>query len=251
MADRTDVDGAGSRRTPGQSPDCAFTYRGRPCCRLRFIEKVNFMKTDFEEQLQLVKQLGFRSVREIPINLAVVVSDKEFNLAGNYFYIKDAPSSEVYIEVKINSSGAGPISWTKQTGFVHPFNRLYITTPTGQTGTMKILIAAEAPHFFEVLDHRIETQILGSLDLGLQPNERTVGLESVNMALAYAGRRGYHIQSKSTNTGKIYIGIRYDVSTTKWSIELQPGQLWYTDNYRGEIWAISDTADQKTGLMGW
>ena len=219
------------------------------------------MTSDFEKQLQLVKQLGFRAVREIKINLAVVTSDKEFNLAGNFFYVKDAPNNEYYIDVKINSSGADPISWTKQTGFLHPFTRLYITTPADQAGTMKILIAAEAPGLFDVVDHRtaasatlndILEQLEGGTIDGQTGPEFDVGLAAIELLPFQSSRVGFSLQAKSTNTGNIYIGFYDGVLTTGfWFAELQPGQPLMKSNYRGPLWAISDTANQKLGWGFW
>ncbi|MBA7680192.1 hypothetical protein ES703_88502 [subsurface metagenome] len=216
--------------------------------------------SEFEKQLQLVKQLGFRAIREISIDLTNIVADKEYNIAGNFFYIKDAPDSEVYIEVKVNSSGVSPISWTKQTGFLHPFNRLYITTPTGQTGTMNILIAAEAPGLFNILDHRsamsdtmvgILNELKGQAEPGKDGAERIIGITENIVFNAEPNRRAMTMQAKSSNTGVIYLGFTNAVTLTSCFAELQPGQACMIDDYRGPIHAISDTADQRLIWGSW
>ena len=214
------------------------------------------MESEFRQQLDQVHKMGLAPVREIEINLAIVKPDREFNLAGNFFYIKDAPGPTEYIEVKVNSSGKPAISWSKQTGFIQLFNRLYITTPAGQIGTMKILIASEAPALFDILDHRsaISSAIEGILDElegDVTPEnwgtEKTVGVAQSEVLAVNADRKACCIQAKSTNTGKVYIGYDNTVLTTKWIAELQAGQSYSTDDYRGPLHAIASAADQLVG----
>lgn len=214
-------------------------------------------KEGFRSQLDQVHKMGLAPVRQIEIDLSVVKPDQEFNLAGNFFYIKDAPGLNESIEVKVNSSGTPAVSWTKQTGFIQPFNRLYITTPTGQTGTMKILIAGEAPTLFDILDHRsaisssigdILAQQKGDAAPETWGDEKTVGTGGAVLVLASnADRKACNIQAKSVNTGKVYIGYDNTVTTTKWIAELQPGQSYATSNYLGTLYARADTAAQLVG----
>jgi len=217
------------------------------------------MKSDFQEQLDLVHKLGLRAAQIIDINLAVVLSDKEYNITGNFFYIKDAPDAEVYVGVKVNSSDHPAVNWSKQTGFRHPFNRLYITTPAGQTGTMKILIASESPQLFEVIDNRSAVsestdKILDQLRGDVTPEawgEVDVDLTEVGILVANADRKAFSIQAKSTNTGTVYVGFDNTVTTTKWWAELQPGVACGGDDYQGPIRVIADVAGQKIGVGEW
>lgn len=196
--------------------------------------------------------MGLNASREINIDLSIAVADKEFNLSGNFFYVKEAPDSEVNIDVKVNSSGNNAISWTHQTGFVHPFNRIYITTPAGQTGTMKILIAAQAPDLFSVIDNRSAQGVLAELQGDTTPEnwgwEITVNsTESILILALNENRKSCSIQSKSTNGGKVYIGYGNAVSPNEWIAELQAGQSYATDNYRGTLYARADTMGQRVG----
>lgn len=214
------------------------------------------MKTEFQKQLELVHRLGIRAAQQIEINLAVIADDQEYNLTGNFFYVRDAPDADVYVNVKVNSSDQPPVSWTKQTGFRHPFDRLYITTPAGQAGTMKILIAAEAPELYAVIDNRsaiseATDKILAESRGDITPEnwgtEKTVGLAAVEILAANVDRKSCIIQAKSTNTGLVYIGYDNTVLTTKWIAELGPGAPFATDDYRGPLFAIADTAAQLVG----
>lgn len=213
------------------------------------------MQSDFREQLDLVHRLGLRAAQPIEINLAEVASDKEYNITGNFFYVKDAPDAESYIEVKVNSSDQPAVSWSKQTGFRHPFDRLYITTPAGQNGTMKILIAAESPLLFEVIDNRSAVsestdKILDQLKGDVTPenwDQATIGVAQSQVLAANTDRKSFSIQAKSTNTGIVYIGFDDTVTAAKWWAELQPGQPCDGDDYQGPLHAIATAADQLIG----
>ena len=213
------------------------------------------MKSDFREQLDLVHRLGIRAAQQIEINLAVEADDHEYNITGNFFYIKDAPDTDVYVNVKVNSSDQPAVSWTKQTGFRHPFDRLYITTPAGQAGTMKILIAAESPLLFEVVDNRSAVSeatedILHELRGDVTPenwDQATIGVAQSQVLAANTDRKSFSIQAKSTNTGIVYIGFDNAVTSIKWWAELQPGQPCDGDDYQGPLHAIATAADQLIG----
>ena len=214
----------------------------------------------FEEQLDMVRQLGLQAVQQIEIDLSVAAADHEYNISGNFFYVKESPDQDVYVEVKINGSNNRAIPWTKQTGFIHPFNRLYITTPAGQTGTMTILLASEAPELFSVVDNRSAiseamTDVLGEMQGDTTPEN--VGVVSVGVAqspllAANANRKGCSFCSDVTNTGYIYLGFDNTVTTAaNWFHVLSPGGSYHIDNYRGAIHAISTIAAQAVGVGEW
>jgi len=214
------------------------------------------MESEFRQQLDQVHKMGLAPAREIAIDLSVVKPDQEINIGGNFLYIKEAPGLTEYIGVKVNSSGTPAVTWSKQTGFIQPFNRLYITTPAGQVGTMKILIASEAPTLFDILDHRsaISTTIQGLLDEqkgDVTPEtwgvEKTIGVAQSEVLAANADRKSASIQAKSTNGGIVYVGYDNTVLTTKWIAELQPGQPYSTSDYRGALHAIATLAGQLVG----
>lgn len=219
----------------------------------------------FTEQLDMVRKMGLQAVQQISIDLSVVAVDQEYNLSGNFFYVKESPDQDMYVEVKINGSNVKAIPWTKQTGFVHPFNRLYITTPAGQTGTMTILIASEAPELFDVIDNRsaisVATQgILDELRGDVTPEswgtEKDVDTAATTPArteilAANADRKGCMVQAKSTNAGIVYIGFDATVATTKWVAELQAGQAFSIDDYRGPLWAVASVDNQLAGWGEW
>jgi len=220
-------------------------------------------ESEFRDQLDQVHKMGLAPARQIEIDLSAAKPDREFNIAGNFFYIKDAPGPTEYIEVKVNSSGTPAVSWSKQTGFIQPFNRLYITTPAGQAGTMKILIASEAPTLFNILDHRSAISeaiqdVVDELRGSVTPEnwgESTVGVAQSQLLAANADRKACSICSDINNTGDIYLGFDNTVTTAaggaNWFHVLVPGGSWPVDDYRGPIHAIATAADQLVGVAEW
>ncbi len=81
--------------------------------------------------------------------------------------------------------------------------------------------------------------------------EKTVGVAAGEILNTNATRKGCIVQSKSSNTGIIYIGFDSTVTSTLWLAELQPGASFSIDDYRGDIWAIATIAAQKMGWGEW
>jgi hypothetical protein len=213
---------------------------------------------DFQQQLELVRSL--QNAQQIEIDLALVQVDKPYNFAGNYFYVFEAPDQTSYIEVKTNATNQPAIGWVKQTGFIQPFTKLYITTPAGQAGTMKVLIASMAPELFTVVDNRsaisltmndVLAQLQGDITPENWDTEKTVGTAAVSILAANANRKACTVQAKSTNTGRIYVGFANTVTSSKWVAELLPGMAFSVDDYRGDIYAIADIDAQLVGWGEW
>jgi len=214
-----------------------------------------------EKELRQGNERGISAPQFLPIDLSVAQTDKEYSIAGNFFYIYAAPDQTSYITVKTNPSDISSPEYVFQTGFKGPFTKLYITTPAGQTGIMKIMIAAQDPQTFEVIDNRngIATSMLDILEElqgiatpGTYDTSKTVNTTPAVLILAAnTARKGCIIQSKEVNTGLIYLGFADTVTTSKWFAQLQPGQAFSVDDYRGPIYAISDTAGQLVGSGEW
>lgn len=216
--------------------------------------------SSFVDQLNTLERLDYVSLQQIKIDLATAIADKPFDLAGNYCYIIDSPDQTSYISIKINETNQPAVNWVKQTGFMQPFRRLYVTTPAGQTGTMTLLIASMAPEWFSIIDNRSAisesmSDILAELQGDITPEnwgaEITVGTAAVSIIAANADRKGCIIQNKSTNSGIIYIGFDNTVTSSKWIAELQPGMSFMLDDYRGDLYAIGSAAGQLVGWGEW
>ncbi len=211
----------------------------------------------FVDKIKLVRSTDLGVPRILDIDLAIVAIDLEYKIAGNVFYILASPTGSEYIDVRFNKLNQAAVPLYQQMGLETPFHTLYITTPAGQTGTMKILYATEAPEFLRVIDNRSATsadldQIRQELQGDTTPEnwdtEKTVGVAAVLALAANAGRKGAVLQAKAINTGKIYIGFDNTVTSSKWIAELQNGMSICFDDYRGDLYAIADAAGQ---LLGW
>jgi len=222
---------------------------------------------NFVEKINFVRKASLGVPRSLVIDLSIVATDKPYEIAGNIFYIMAAPDSSSYVDVRFNEVRESPIRLYHQMGFETPFYRLFITTPAGQTGNITILYATEAPEYLKIIDNRSAT----SLDLqGVRQavelvrdelrgdttpqdwgTEKTVGIAAVEILNAETDRKSAFIQSKQVNTGLIYVGFDNTVSTSKWVAELQPGAAFSVDDYRGPLFAISDTAGQLVGWGEW
>lgn len=215
---------------------------------------------EFSDQLKKALEGGVNA-QQVDINLSLAYTDKVYNFAGNFFYILHAPDQMSYIEVRPNATNQPAVRWVKQTGFIQPFTKFYITTPEAQAGTMTILVATMAPELFTVIDNRsaisgsmddILAQLQGDLVAETFDTEKTVGsAAAVAILAANANRKGCTVQAKSTNTGIIYLGFTNAVTSSKWFAELQPGMSRDFDDYRGDIYAIATAAGQLAGFGEW
>lgn len=216
---------------------------------------------DFTEKIEFVKQRSMGVPKMFNIDLSIAATDQVYNLAGNFFFIWGAPDESSYISIKVNETRENAIPFSVHTGAETPFYRLFITTPGGQSGTMQIIYATEAPEFLRLIDNRSTTVagvggILDELRGDLVPErwglEVTVGnAVAVQMLPAYAFRKACIIQAKSTNAGIVYLGFDNTVTTTTWVAELQAGMSFTVDNYRGPIWARATMAGQLASYGEW
>lgn len=214
----------------------------------------------FERAIEFIKNSGAGIPRTFTIDLSIALLDQPYDLSGNLFYVLDAPDGDSYIEVRFNERNNSAIPLYHQIGLETPFKKLYITTPAGQSGTMTILTAVEAPDFMKVIDNRsattidlnlVRAELTGDTDEETWDTQKTVGVAAVQILAANANRKGCVIQAKSTNTGIIYLGFDNTVTAIKWFYELQPGMSFVFDDYRGEIQAIATAAGQLAGWGEW
>lgn len=218
---------------------------------------------DFSEKIELVKKSSMGVPKTINIDLAVAIIDQVFDLAGNVFYVFSAPGESDYVGIKVNETREPMINYTVHCGLKTPFYRLYITTPAGQTGTMQIIYATEAPELMEILDNRSVTVagvggILDEMRGDVLPEnwgEVTVGGVQVQLLAANANRKGCSFCSDINNDGNIYLGFDNTVTTqsggNNWFHVLTPGASWAVDDYRGPVHAISNLGGQPVGVGEW
>ncbi len=112
-----------------------------------------------------------------------------------------------------------------------------IATDTGAIATDTAVIAAELQG-----DQAFET---------VGPEITPAATTATIVLASNADRKGCVVQAKSTNTDPVYIGFDNTVTDTRWVVELQPGQGYTWDNYRGDIWSYAVPANQDIGYGEW
>lgn len=216
----------------------------------------------FPEQIRDVRRRDITPVRRIDINLATVLIDQVYHIAGDFFYIWETPGTNEYVNIKVNNNLAGTEApYYQQTGQKVPFDKLYISTPAGQTGNLILLYGTEWPDLVSLIDNRAAVSqdmadLLNQLQGDLTPDawaEVTCGVAQVQIVAANANRKSFSIQSDPANTGLIYLGCLNTVTTRAggalWFHCLSPGGFYSIDDYRGPIHAIATLANQYAGYL--
>lgn len=224
-------------------------------------EKFKRILDTFAEKIGYVRRGPMGVPRMIEIDLSIAVVDLPYTIAGNLFYIWSAPDRDDYINIKVNQTSQPAISYRMGQGLKTPFDKLVITTPAGQTGTMYLIFGTEAPELLEIIDNRAAlsgdiSSLLAELQGDTVPEnwgtEITVGnAAAVQILAANANRKACSIQAKGVNVGIVYIGFDNTVATNKWIAELQAGMSFTVDDYRGDLYARADAVGQLVGYGEW
>lgn len=212
----------------------------------------------FAGKIDYVRKASMGVPKTFTINLAIVETDRVYDLSGNLFYVWSAPDDISYIEIKVNKSSEPAIPYYFHTGLRTPFEKLLITTPAGQTGNVVILYGTEAPELLELIDNRsaavagiegILAELRGDVTPENWGTQITVGnAAAVQILAANANRKSCWIQAKKANgTNLVYIGFDNTVTTTKWIAELQAGMTFSIDDYRGALFARANAIGQLVG----
>lgn len=114
------------------------------------------MTETFTDRIRRVRNFAV-GPKQLVLNLADAVNDREFNISGNLFYVWDyhaGARSADYIEVRFNDRDEKPFRFMPGSGIILPFERFFITKPEGQTGYLTILYGDGAPTHLYPLDAR-------------------------------------------------------------------------------------------------
>lgn len=219
---------------------------------------------NFQEQVEAARKLS-RALHSFDIDLALWQTDKEYAIAGNFFYVLHTPELTDYINIRFNEISNPSLKLELGLGFRSYYERVFITTPGGQTGSMTIFHGLVDPEQFAIIDNRTQAgwlvleSILKQLRgvIGAERSAQvayggaTVSLTAVELIATKDTRVGCTIQADATNTGIIYLGFSNIVSSTIYFRELAAGQVWESNNYTGPVWGIASIASQKTVNGRW
>lgn len=221
---------------------------------------LNEILDSFAEKISYVRRGPVGVPKMFTIDLGTPLVDQVYGVAGNMFRIWSAPDESSYVTIKINEPGEPAIPYQVHTGTKTPFDKLLITTPAGQAGDMQIIYGTEAPDLLEMIDDRSTTVagVGGVLDelRGDLVHEAFIGIAigaapgATLIAAARGDRKSMIVQALSSNTGNVFLGYLDTVTVGGapgvWFAELQPGQAWGVDDYRGPVYGIA-TAAQVVG----
>lgn len=209
----------------------------------------------FSRKINYVRRASMGVPKTFTINLAVPIIDQPYHISGNIYYVWSAPNEGDYVDIKVNKSSEPALRCVRQTGLITPFDKLLITTPEGQIGNMVLLYGTEAPELLSIIDNRSAAGLLAELQGDLLP-ENFIGITitaapgATLIMAARAARKGGLITALSTNTGSVFLGFADTVTVGGapgiWFTELQAGQSWPIDDYRGPIYGIA-AAQQIVG----
>lgn len=217
----------------------------------------------FGDKIDFVRRGSLGVPKTFDIDLSIAIVDQEYAIAGNIMYIVHAPDDTVYVDVKFNANRESTHRMYRAMGFETPFDRMFITTPAGQTGTITIVYATEAPELMRVIDNRSSTslgmnQLVAELQGDAAPEnwgEVTVGAAAVQLLAANTNRKACIVQADPGNADDIYLGFDNTVTTAaggaNWFAVLVPGQAFSVDDYRGAIFGIAGGAGQLVGTGEW
>lgn len=217
-----------------------------------------------QENVQFTKNGTNQLIKKIVIALDTATTYFPVTLLGNMVYGLDSNDASANLNIQFNrvSSEVDQFPLYSGLGYVAPFDRFYLSWSAQAGKTITLLVGSLGKDVVDIIDNRsattqttLLTSILAELQgistAGNDAADATVGTSAVSALAANASRKACLIQADITNTGKIYLGFTNAVTTTRKVVALQAGQTFSVDDYRGDIYAISDVAGQKISASWW
>lgn len=213
----------------------------------------------FAKKIGYVRKASMGVPKTFNIDLSVPLIDQRYDISGNLYYVWSSPAEGYYVDIKVNKNSEPALRCERQTGLITPFDKLLITTPEDQDGDMVILYGTEAPELLSIIDNRSAAGLLAELQGDLTHYNFggvtiTAAPEATLIMSANVDRKGAIITAISSNTGSVFLGFNNTVTVGGtpgtpgiWFAELQPGQSWPIDDYRGPVYGIA-TAAQVVGI---
>jgi len=225
---------------------------------LENLSQKDVSKMELSDIFKILEQGYFTEPRVIRIYLNDGVNHQLYSIAGNYLYFLNSSSITANISIKFNRQENDYIKFEKGLGIRRPFLRFWIYAEPQANEWVDLLIGQVSPYLLEIIDNRtalIQQQTLEEIKnqriatSSTANNETTIGTTASKILDTNTSRKQFSIQAHPTNTGNIYILYGASVSTTKYKAILQAGQFYCDDVYKGVVYAISDTANQKIAVQ--
>ncbi|MFH0772546.1 MAG: hypothetical protein V1933_08010 [Candidatus Omnitrophota bacterium] len=110
----------------------------------------------FEEIISLINANEIAEPVKITLPLDVALSEKQFDIAGNFLGVIDASDANTYVDIKFNKFDSEVVRFTKGISFIRPFNRIFFSNAVQAGKNIQLLISAYAPELFQFIDNRSE-----------------------------------------------------------------------------------------------
>ena len=184
------------------------------------------------------------------IILAAGAKKRVHEVASFFMLVSNTGSKKIRISIDDSPFSEMPIGYEysekKEDEF---YTHVDFQNPNAAEVTVEYIMSTGIIRTFPTIIALLQllAQMTGLSSGEIWDTEKTIGVAASAVMALNADRHSLAVQSKSTNTGIIYIGYDNTVTTTKWIAELQPGQSYSTDDWLGTIYAIATVADQLLG----
>ena len=236
------------------------------------MKSISALLDTFAQKINYVRRASMGVPKTFEIDLSIAATDFPYDLSGNIFYIWSAPDESSYVSIKVNGTAEPAIAYSVHTGLVTPFDKLLITTPAGQSGTIVIMYGTEAPELLRIIDNRSTTVagvggLLDELRGDLTPETwgPRILVDPVTPTLilaANAARKQCLIQQELIPAGEqVYLGFDNTVTTTQYfrclmGLVVLNGtyfcdHIFRVSDYRGPIWGLATAANVYVVASEW
>jgi len=211
------------------------------------------------EKITELIESKFAQPRRLTLNLALPFTDREFDIGGTMLGIWDSPGAADTIQVRFNEQSAAQIPMKRQKVIATPFNKVFITVPPGLAGNMEILYGSGGMENFRMYPNvaeqagaidQIRDELTGDM-VHENYGQVAIGLAFVLVLTANANRKDAIVQAKLGNAGIVYLGFDNTVAANNCFVELESGDAWSFDDYRGDVYAIASAAAQNVNYGEW
>lgn len=199
-----------------------------------------------------IRQLGSltTAVRVLSINLATVLTDHEYSIAGGMLggWLSPLPTDQV--TVRFNDRSADAVPFRAGLALEIPFTHIFLSCPGTGLGTMYLLYGDADWVRLLVTTSDLAGALAGILAelqgdaAGEGFGAAVVGVVAAAAVAANVNRKGVHIQAGTGNTATIYLGQDNTVAVAN-GMQIVPAQAFWVHDYRGPLWCISTAAAQR------
>ena len=184
------------------------------------------------------------------LTLAAGARKRVDEVASFFLLVSNTGASRIKISIDNDPLSDFPVGYVYQELPGAFFKHIDFKNPNAGSVTieyvMSVGIVQPSPSIIALTEILAELQ--GASTGASYDTEKNIGVAQSEVFAVNASRHSASVQAKSTNAGIIYLGYDNLVTSVKWIAELQAGQAYSFDDWRGAIHAIATEADQKLGF---